>query len=409
MSLLEKQRDLFTTETLRALLTIDQGPCVSIYLPTERKGPETQQNSIRLKNLLREAEAKLIEQGQRAADARKFLAPAQALLEDANFWQHQAEGLALFLQAEAFFYYRLPLPFEELVLVNQRFHIKPLLPILQGDGRFYLLNLDQKQVQLFQGTRYSLSELELGPDLPKSLAEELQYDENGPDLQFRNGAEQTSYASGERSAMLYGSGDAGKEAKRKEDILRFFRHLDNGIRIIVQNANRAPLVLVGVEYLQGLYREANEYPFLVEQGIEKDAQALTPEELHEQAWAIVEPVFQQAYQQAHDTYMHLAGTGDPRAVGSLEKIASAAYYQSVDTLFTPMGQSRWGRFVPEQAAVEIHVEPQPGDEDLFDFAAVHTILNGGTVYSVAPEQVPGENEITALTRFPIVNTFGSSA
>ncbi|CAN5572523.1 hypothetical protein BH10CHL1_BH10CHL1_26170 [soil metagenome] len=76
-----------------------------------------------------------------------------------SFWQHQAEGLALFLQADAFFYYRLPLQLEEHVLINQRFHIKLLLPILYGDGRFYRLKLDQNQVQLFQGTGFSVSEI----------------------------------------------------------------------------------------------------------------------------------------------------------------------------------------------------------------------------------------------------------
>jgi len=408
MSLIEKQRDLFTTETLRELLTIDQGPCVSIYLPTERKGRDTQQSPIRFKNLLREAEAKLIEQGERAPLAREILAPAYALLEDNDFWQHQAEGLALFLHADAFFYYRLPLQFEERVLIHQRFHIKPLLPILQGDGRFYLLKLDQNQVQLFQGTRFSMSEVELGPDVPQSLAEELQYDEIAPDLQFRNSAGQTSYASNEGTAMQYGTGDEGNESHRKEQLALFFSHLDNGVRIAVQNANHAPLVLAGLETLQGIYREANQYPFLVEQGIEKDAQALTPEELHERAWIIVEPTFQQAYQQASDTYLHLAGTDDPRAVHSLEKIVPAAYYQSVDTLFTSVGLSCWGLFDPEQAAVQIHAEPQPDDEDLFDFAAVHTILNGGTVYSVSADQMPDGHEIAALTRFPIADALGAS-
>jgi hypothetical protein len=29
------------------------------------------------------------------------------------------------------------------------------------------------------------------------------------------------------------------------------------------------------------------------------------------------------------------------------------------------------------------------DEDLLDLAALHTLLNSGTVYAVEPEQVPG--------------------
>jgi hypothetical protein len=43
------------------------------------------------------------------------------------------------------------------VVVTDRFHIKPLLPLLSGDGRFYVLALSQSEVRLLQGTRYSVS------------------------------------------------------------------------------------------------------------------------------------------------------------------------------------------------------------------------------------------------------------
>ena len=43
-----------TREEIRDLLSLEAGrPCVSIYMPTYRSGSETQQNPIRLKNLLR--------------------------------------------------------------------------------------------------------------------------------------------------------------------------------------------------------------------------------------------------------------------------------------------------------------------------------------------------------------------
>jgi len=38
--------------------------------------------------------------------------------------------------SDLFRYYRLSLLFEELVVVTDRFHLKPLLPLLSGDERF---------------------------------------------------------------------------------------------------------------------------------------------------------------------------------------------------------------------------------------------------------------------------------
>jgi hypothetical protein len=50
---------------LRQLVNNASAPCVSLYLPTHRAGPETQQDPIRLKNLLRKAESGLQAEGWR--------------------------------------------------------------------------------------------------------------------------------------------------------------------------------------------------------------------------------------------------------------------------------------------------------------------------------------------------------
>ena len=152
-----------------------KGKCVSIYMPTHRAGAETQQDPIRLKNLLREAEAALIRTGLRSSRARELLEPAQELVEDHEFWQHQSDGLAIFLSPGLFRSYRLPLEFEESVFVAERFHVKPLLPLLTGDGRFYVLALSQNEVRLLQGTRFNVGEVDL-EDVPRSLAEALSYE-----------------------------------------------------------------------------------------------------------------------------------------------------------------------------------------------------------------------------------------
>lgn len=50
-------------------------------------------------------------------------------------------------------------------------------------------------------------------------------------------------------------------------------------------------------------------------------------------------------------------------------------------------------------AVNLHPEPEPDDEDLLDFAAVYTLLNGGTVYALAPEDLPTSAPAAAIFRF----------
>jgi hypothetical protein len=53
----------------------EQQWCVSIYMPTHRTGVETQQDPIRLKNLLGKAEKELSDRGMGRRDVQKMLEP----------------------------------------------------------------------------------------------------------------------------------------------------------------------------------------------------------------------------------------------------------------------------------------------------------------------------------------------
>jgi hypothetical protein len=380
---------LLSIDELKTLIEKPDGVCVSIYLPTHRLGTETQQDPIRFKNLLREAEEQLIKSGLRGQDARDLLERAKEL-DEYKFWQHQSGGLAIFISTNLFSYYCLPINFQELVVVTDRFHLKPLLPLLTGDGQFYILALSQNQVRLFQGTRYSVSEIEL-ENVPQSIAEALKYDDAEKQLQFHTG---TSQAGGERAGMFHGQG-AGND-QQKDNLLRYFRKVDAGLEELLKN-QQAPLVLAGVEYLFPIYKEANTYRYLMDEGVTGNPDELKAQELHSSAWTILQPYFQQAQEAAVERYQELAGT--PPTSNNMKEIVPMAYYQLVDTLFVAVGVQKWGNFNPDENQVELHQEQEIGDEDLMDFAAIHTLLNGGTVYAVEPESVPDNAPLAAVFRY----------
>ncbi|MBE9182059.1 hypothetical protein IQ268_26185 [Oculatella sp. LEGE 06141] len=384
---------LLSIDEIKALVEQSKGLCVSVYMPTEKLGRETRQNSIRFKNLMKEAEAQLDQAQLRHTTALDFLRPAHELDRD-EFWQHQDDGLALFITDGFFRYYRLPLPFEEFVAVSDQFHLKPLMPLLSGDGLFYVLTLSQQQIQLFACTQHGLSQVEL-TDVPQSVDEALQND-RAEDIQYRvntsKGGTDNSFT---RSGSYHGVGNPDMD-RDKEFILQFFHQVDRGLQTVLQGQN-APLVLAGVEYLLPIYRQANTYPNLIEEGITGNSENLKPEELHEQVWPIVEPHFQQSQDAAIELYRELAGTGQTST--ELQEAVTAAYYGRVDRLFVANGQQQWGRFDTETNQLEVHSDMKPGDEDLLNMAAIQTILNGGTVYAVEPEQVPESAPLAAVFRY----------
>ena len=192
--------DVLTQEVLKTLTEAEGEWCVSIFMPTVRAGAEVQQNPIRLKNLLRTAEEQLKGVKLRAPDIDALLAPAQALLNDADLWRNIADGLAIFTGPDHFSMYRLPVNFEELVVVRQRFHIKPMLSLLSGDGLFYVLALSQDQIRLLECSRDSIDKIDLA-GVPESLASALQYDQ--PQKMLR-----TASSSG---GAVFGGGGADEE------------------------------------------------------------------------------------------------------------------------------------------------------------------------------------------------------
>ncbi|HSB06751.1 MAG TPA: hypothetical protein VLK23_16340 [Thermodesulfobacteriota bacterium] len=381
---------LLMREELKELMDEQGKLCVSIYMPTHRTSPDTKQDPIRFKNLLREVEEHLKAAGLRSPDAKKLLKPAKALIKDGLFWQHQADGLAMFISSDLFYHYRLPLKFDELLVVTDRFHIKPLLPLFSHEGRFYILALSQNEVRFFQCTRYSVKEIE-PENVPRSLSEALKYDDPEKQLQFHTRA---PVAGGERAAMFHGQGVGKDDAK--DNILRFFHLLDQGLYAILAKEN-APLILAGVDYLLPIYREANSYPHLMEQGIVGNPEGLKGEELHDQARRIVEPYFHKAQEETAAKYKQSAGS--ERTSKSLKEIVPGAYEGRVDILFVALGIRQWGVFDPNTRQVHLHHDPEPGDEDLLDFAAVHTYLKGGMVFALNPEEIPDATSLAAIFRY----------
>ncbi len=384
--------DTLSRETLKALIEQRAPASISLYMPTHRAGSQTQEGPVRLKNLLKQAERELFARGLRTRDVRNLLEPAEGLLSDALFWKYQSDGLSLFLSPGTLLFYRVPLDFEELVVVNERFHLKPLLPLFTGDGHFYVLALSQNEIRLLEGTRHSVDSVEL-EDMPSGLADVVRLDDSGRPLQFHTGSS-SSPGAGRRPAIFHGHGE---EPDNKETILRYFRRINQGLREVLKE-EQAPLVLAGVDYLFPLYHEANTYSYLADEGIAGNPEQTSAPELHQRAWEIVHPWFQKAKQEALARYEQMArnGTRTSKAFG---EIVPAAHHGRVELLFVDLNTRRWGTYDPETDSLTVNEEAQPGDEDLLDLAAIRTLVNGGAVYAVEADAMPDNAPLAAILRY----------
>ncbi|HPX55927.1 MAG TPA: hypothetical protein PK425_05235 [Syntrophales bacterium] len=377
--------ETLSKDDLMALMQKRKDLCISIYMPTHRSGVDTQQNQIRFKNLIREAEERLVASGMRIQDARSFLEKAQSLVNNVLFWRQQRDSLAFFLSSDLFLHYNLPLNIPDLVVVTDRFHLKPLLPVLSRDERFYLLALSQNEVKLYEGTRLSIREVVL-EGLPQGLTDALQADEPEKQVRFRSG--------GAGGSMMSGHGAEIEDTK--DNLFRYFRQVDRVLKETLQD-ERVPLVLAGVDYLFPVYREANTYTDLFDQTITGNPKGMTMEQLHQEAWSLVSTRYDQEIEEAVDLYRRSQGTG--LTSSDVKNILAAAHHGRIGVIFVPLGKQLWGNFKSDSEQTSFYDEPVAGGEDLFDLAAIQTYVNGGSVFALPQEEIPDGMAMAAVFRY----------
>jgi hypothetical protein len=388
--------DAIDRDTLQRLAQRQATPCISLYMSTIRYESDLSQNPIRFKNLLKEARNQLRALDFRDDTAEELLQPAQQKLDDTPFWRNLDEGLAVFITPEATTFYRLPLGFEETAIVGGRFHLKPLFPLVATNNRFHLLALSQNDVRLYQGTHQAISEVG-SSGIPSDIVEAIQQYEDPEDQLQQHTANR---AGSRQDASFHGHGDADDQSAEPHDELkRFFRKIDDSLSDRLQGET-TPLVLAGVREYLPLYREVNSYPSLVENEIVSgNPEQVNLEDLHSDAWSIVEPIFRTSQDEATRQFNQLYHQDGNLASDDFHEVVSAAAYSRVDILFVPIGRHRWGTFDLQTNTVTLHEDQEPGDEDLLDFAAVQAFQNGAKIYAMRPENMPGGRSIAATFRY----------
>jgi len=382
--------DKFSTRDFCNLMEGKASPCISIYMPTYQFGEESPQNSVRLKNLLQQVENELADGWLRPADGRKMLQRARELISDSLFWEGCGRGLAMFLSPDHWVHFHLGIDFEEQTVVNRRFLLKPLIPLLNRSERFYILVLSQNNTRLFQASRSSIRQVETDA-IPSNMEKALNYSSADRGSQTHSAARGRF---GKQAAVFHGQG--GQPDSHKDDVTQYFRLVDQGVTKAIANSER-PLLLAGVDSVMPIYRRVSSYSNVVEAGLHGNFDKEPMWKLLEKAWSIMAPFFKAEYEKSTTRFRELTGTA--KACDEVEKIVPAAYDGRVDTLFVDELGHQWGTYANESRFIELHQEYNQGDDDLLDLAAVETLSNKGSVYAVNRELMPANKPMVALMRY----------
>ena len=375
-------RPLNITE-LRQLVSAHPSPCVSLYMPTVRHHRGAEENRIRYKNLLRRAEELLGQNGRQSRDVDALMQPLRAR-SDEWFWNHQQSGLATFASPDLDVFYQLPISVPEQAIVGDSFNIRPLLPYLQSNRRYYLLNLNQNHVSFHRGSFEGLAPVDLRT-MPKSLTDALGVPERERIT--------TSHASakGGGTPILHGHVDNWQS---DEDLARFFRLVDHAIWEAHRD-DRAPLVLAAPEKYHTPYHQISRYPSLLPEGLKGGFERARPDELHERAW----PLVQQHLRQQEDRVLGRYGNLAARRLASdeLDTIGRAAAAGRVQTLLLARDRAVYGEIDAITGSVTVLSGAKHGeDADLLDNLAEAVLIRGGEVYSLEAGRMPSPAPAAAI-------------
>jgi hypothetical protein len=383
---------LLTEKEFETLANIREDYCVSIYIPTHRAGEEVTsgKDSLLLKNKLQKVKHTMMELGMTEAQAKEYLQPAQRLHDENTFWHHQLDGLAIFLSKNHFSYHRLPVRLEEFSCVTNSFHLQQLVPLMSGDGIYYILALSLEKVRLLEATHFYVNELDVTDRIQQGMKEVEKY------YEFERSTENQG---GLVPNPQNRNGQGEPRPTKKELVEEYFRNVVVGLRKIVAT-DRTPIVMAGVDYLHPIFKEVAHGLNVMEKGIMGNPDGIKPKELHSKSWDLVEPYFNKEKERTREAYGDWTGTG--RTTYDVKSIVPAAFNGRVDTLFVGKGKHQWGRFMEDSQEVELHDEFKYGDDDLVTRAAVQTILNGGNAYVVPESELPGsqvQSKMTAMLRY----------
>src|SRR5690606_25636020 len=322
-------------------------------------------------------------------DVASLLAPFQALAEDAEFWNHPAEGLAVLGANDLFRAYRLQRPVAALAVVADSFNTQPLMRIVQSADRYQILGIDRQRARLFEGNRDGLEELRLVSDVPATIDEALDRD-----------------IERERSTRFHGRLDSRNTARQGTDVRQddidadteaFFRAVDRAVAEHHSRPSGMPLLLLALADHQSRFRKLSSNPALLAEGIERNPDSTSIEQLRDEAWQLVQPRYLERLAGLIDAWRAAHAKG--QATDQLPDAARAAVEGRIACLLLEADRQQAGRLVPETGSIVSGDLENPHLDDLFDDVGEQVIRNGGEVIIVPAEAMPTDTGLAATYRF----------
>ena len=370
------------------ILFEQEGPFISLYLPTNRHAPGNKKDAIVYKNLLTTVENSLA-QKYSTQDIETIMQPLHQIQANIPLWNHALDGLAILCSTKQCIVYNLHDTVEPLAIVADHFHTKPLIKAFQSTDQYLLLGLNSNTFELYQGNQYGIEPLVLEPGTPHDIQAVL------GDQLTESYLTQGSYNGPGKTAMYHGHGGAKPEIDK--DTEKFFRYIDRFVAEKYSKPLKLPLILVALKEHHPTFANISDNPYLLSEGIKGEYTSFTLEELRLKTWEILEPIYL-AKMQAHANRFEQANA-DGTGSDSLAVISKAIMENRVETLLLDANVIVPGKVLLDTGKILDRNIANPDIGDVLDALAQQALKGKSEVVVLPAGIMPGKTGIAAIFRY----------
>ncbi|QNP66045.1 chemotaxis protein [Streptomyces genisteinicus] len=221
--------DALTPARLRQLRAHKPYPAVSLTMPTHRAGQDGEQDAVRLRNLMAEAERRLGDDGVDRATGAGVRAQLERAVAELDLRQAQ-DGLAILADAQEYQLWRLPRSVPERVVLSDSYLTRNLVSAKAQARPYWVLVVAADRTTLWSGSGETLDE-HTGDGFPQTRPQE----DFDPQREERQGDTASTFTD--------------------EWTRQYLREVDGAVGSILE-ADPRPLFLVGLAPALSVLRDA---------------------------------------------------------------------------------------------------------------------------------------------------------
>ncbi|MDO9182271.1 MAG: hypothetical protein Q7U04_07670 [Bacteriovorax sp.] len=327
-------------QDLKAITEAESAPMISIYLSKEG-ALDLKALNEKWKESLNKAEHFLLKDYTKSF-VHSFMEPLW-LSDCVQKLEHLDKGVIVFFSSTIKGYLRVQSSINDLVIVADSFHIKPVLRIKNNEKGFFLISMSAKAINVWVETNGHLYRME-------TFRNEIEAEDN----------------------LTKNTNKVTKQSPRE-----FIAQTATEINKLL-SVYKLPIILAGVNEHLGHMRKYLDHSMVLAECISGNVEREKVEDLRGRCFELLQPYYHQKEMEAVEE-LNLAVKKN-RAITYVEDIAVSAVYGKIKKLFVLENRQLWGAV--NKITGEVFISPRKSnshDDDILDDICQMVLARGGEV------------------------------